>query len=273
MIGGVANLLIGGQNYLQEHVRTFSRAIAREFQKTEKTLRKTVKRNTNRTAPIRGKTKKTDPDSTQDPDSLRKLVRVIDSSGVHSERKDGFEVDALWMTADAYRLLGDFDKYAALEDRSPKAKVLERAFLTDLAPLGQWLGEDVYLLVVNLISSPKRGPFLWDGVRLKERTVLENLSSEGRTVRPLEATLDAIPSSLLIRMKGGLFTKMPFPFLLRPVLYVFPAALEDGSPFISGLDQTIQLRSTVGGHPVELNFDLNHFQVTDLAALSLSGVD
>ena len=67
--------------------------------------------------------------------------------------------------------------------------------------------------------------------------------------------------------------KHPVPFRLRPIVYVFPTTDGDGNPFVKGLDQKIELRTTVGSHPVELTFNLSHFQTTELAALSLSEVD
>jgi len=194
----------------------------------------------------------------------------IESFVVQSERKRSRGVDALWLTSASYRahqkLLPMLRQTAILRNKD-----IVRGMLTEIEPILQFEGKDVYILAATFNVSSEAAPFLWDTGKMRESTYLTRVDEPGVKIQPVGLLDDAIRSYMVFREKR-FFKGLSNFWAFHPTLIVFPTKKPDGSPFLRSVEDMVELHTEVDGQKVRLKFDLKHLDIRSLDDLKFGEV-
>ena len=184
----------------------------------------------------------------------------------HEERSRG--VDVLWLTQASYRahekLLPSLKQTAILQK-----KEIKPGMLTDLEAVRPFADQDVIVLLATFEIHSKAAPFLWDSKRMKEATYLVRTGVGGERIAPTELLDDKIASYMVFNEKR-VFKGLSDFRAFHPVILVFPTKRHDGTPFLQSTNDVVELHSEVDGRPVQIDFNLKHFDLRNLDELKMA---
>jgi hypothetical protein len=218
--------------------------------------------------PMTGETRRRDRKWREKPDwKAEDYADEIESFVVQSERKRSRGVDAIWLTGASYRahqkLLPTLRQTAILRN-----KEIVRGMLTEIEPISRFEGKDVYILAATFNVSAEAAPFLWKTGKMLEATYLTRVDEPGVKLQPVELLDDAIRSYMVFREKR-IFKGLSNFWAFHPTIIVFPTKKPDGSPFLRGIEDVVELHTEVNGQKVRLKFDLKHLDIRGLDDLKI----
>ena len=237
-------------------LKRFAWDLPQSFQKVEK-LRDELRRK-KRKKTLKGASRKMSSVWRTTPEEEWKLDKFKDDLSryvVTTKREDWYQVDALWLTSDSYeanRRINQIDPQArdALEGR-PFAP----GFLPDLEPLAEFADQDVYVLALTFNrGTDGRPPYFWDRQTIEAESFLAYKEDLDHRIRP--RVIDRLWASYLSFRRYRLSKRL---WKSHPTLFIFPTKLPDGSPFITSLNQKLELHTIVNNHPVLIEYNLAHF--------------
>ena len=171
-------------------------------------------------------------------------------------------VDVLWLTSASYtahaKVLPSLKQGAILT-----AKDLKRGMLTDLDPVSSFLNQDAIVLVATFDVPVAAAPFLWDTKRISTATYLTRTGSENK-LPPSQFLDEKIASYVVFDGKSDFRA-------FHPVVLAFPAKRPDGTPFFQSIDDVAELHTEVDGRPVQITFNLKHFDLKSVEELKMGG--
>jgi hypothetical protein len=193
----------------------------------------------------------------------------IESFVVRSKEARSRGVDVLWLTQASYRanesLIPTLRQTAILQK-----KEIRPGMLTDLEPVRPFVGQDVIVLVATYTIHSTAAPFLWDANRMKAATYLVQ-SGTAEKLAPVQFLDDKVASYMVFNEKMMLLKAFSNFRGFHPVILVFPAKRSDGTPFVRSASDTVEFHTEVDGRPVQIEFNLAHFDLKSVEELKMAG--
>lgn len=252
----------------EKTAESLSKAVFRRMDKRMAKLLEKNKRNEDR-MPLLGKSKQINRKWREKQEwSVHDYEDEISSFVVRSKRGQDRGVDALWMTDALWttheRLLAQLPQTAVLSSRD-----IKRGMVTNIKPIQTLRGQDAYVISLTFNVSANAAPFIWNSEAIRSATYLARADDPDIRVEPSEF-LDRKLRSYVVFRERAVFKILQTFWAFHPTVIAFPRTTPEGQPLVRSLDDRIELHTSVDSRPVELTFDLRHFDLRTVDDLALS---
>lgn len=189
----------------------------------------------------------------------------IESFVVRSHEARARGVDVLWLTQPSYqahaKLLPMLKDTAILQKKEFKP-----GMLTSLEPVKPFAGQDLMVLVATFSIHSTAAPFLWNSKQIQAATYLTKPGGSPDRLAPVQFLDNSMASYMVVnekRVGGATFRAY------HPVILAFPTKRADGTPFVQGTSDVVELHTEVDGRPVKISFDLKDFALKEVSDLTM----